>query len=87
MSDILDQLYYHFSETAALDEEAEEKLKALAVAKLAVLEEMERRCDGGFLPLMDVLGSLDAQASELHSRALFFAAIRTGMELGRLQVG
>jgi len=87
MSDTLDQLYYYFSETAELDEADTKKLNALAVAKLAVLEEMERRCDGGFLPLMDVLGSLEAQTSELHSRALFFAAIRAGMELGRLQVG
>ena len=86
MSDTLDRLYYHFSETATLDEDAEKKLKALAVAKLAVLEELERRCNGDFLPLMDVLSALDAQTSELHSRALFFAAIRTGMELGRLQI-
>ena len=87
MSDMIEQLYYHFTETVSLDEESTKKLKALAVAKLAVLEELNLRCGHDFLPLMDVLGSLDAQTSELHSRALFRYALETGMALGRLQTG
>jgi len=86
MSNALDQLYYHFAEVTELDEEDTQKLKALAVAKLAILEELNHRCGHDFLPLMDVLASLDAQTSELHSRALFFAAFEAGMELGRLQI-
>ena len=86
MSDALDQLYYHFSETTELNEEDAKKLQALAVAKLAVLEELNLRCGHDCLPLMDVLGSLDAQTCELHSRALFRSALETGMALGRLLV-
>ena len=51
MSDTLDQLYYHFTEHIELNEAERKKLEALAVAKLALMDEMERRCDGGFLPL------------------------------------
>ena len=87
MSNALDQLYYHFTETVSLDEEGVKKLKALAAAKLAILEELNHRCDDDCRPLIEVLDTLDAQTSELHSRALFFAAFEAGMALGRLQTG
>ena len=86
MSDMLDQLYHHFTETVSLDEEGIQKMKALAVAKLAVLEELNQRCDDDCRPLIEVLDALEAQTSELHSRALFRYALETGMALGRLQV-
>ena len=86
MSDMLDQLYYHFTETVELNEEDTKKLKALAVAKLAVLEELNQRYDDDCRPLIEVLDALEAQTSELHSRALFRYALETGMALGRLQV-
>ena len=86
MSNALDQLYYHFTESVSLDEEGIKKMKALATAKLAILEELNLRCDDDCRPLIEVLDSLDAQTAELHSRALFFAAFEAGMELGRLQI-
>ena len=86
MSNALEQLYYHFTETIRLDPEATAKMQALAAARLAVMAELDQCCDEKYRVLLEVLDSLESENQELHSKALFAAALETGMALGRLQV-
>ena len=85
MSDTLQELYRLICETIRIAPEYQEKYRALARAKLAVLDELERDSGPEHRALMDVLGSLDGQTEELHELALFQAALLLGLELGRLQ--
>ena len=88
MSNAVEQLYFHFSESTCLDPETRAKLQALATARLAVTAELDQLCQENkkCRALLEVLDTLAAECEDLHARALFSAALEAGMALGRLQV-
>lgn len=87
MTTTMEQLYDMVSQSTHVEREQMPKFQALAKAKLAVLEEIGGSSGGkDCIPLWDVLSSLEGQTEELHSQALFQAALRLGMELGRMSV-
>ena len=85
MSEALEKLYELVERTTHIGEGQQEKLKALAKAKIAVLKEIELSGKGEKVELLDVLASLDGQTQELREKALFQEALAIGLELGRLQ--
>lgn len=64
----------------------QEKIRALAIAKLAVLEELRQEMGQDAVPLLDVYSSLDGERQELREQMVFEAALELGIELGRLGV-
>ena len=85
MPTILQELYHLACETIQVDPEYQDKHRALARAKLALLDQLEEDLGPERLALMDALNSLDGEAQELYQLALFQAALCFGLELGRLQ--
>lgn len=86
MSNTMDELYNILSEQAIRDTEYLEQRRALSRAASAVAEEIESLCGEELIPLLDVMGCLDARKQDLHSRAVFRIALQHGMELGRMSV-
>ena len=86
MSNTMNELYWLVKEQVNSDPEYREKRRALSVATLALVEEMEKLCGGKYVHLMDAMGGLDDRARELHEQLLFREAVRLGMELGRMSV-
>ena len=62
----------------------QEKIHALAVAKMAILNELEQQTGKDVIALVDVYTSIDGERQELHEQLIFEAALELGMELGRL---
>lgn len=87
MTTTMEQLYDMVSQSTHVEQEQMPKFQALARAKLAILGELEKDPGrGDNVELWDVLSSLEGQTEELRSQALFQAALRLGMELGRMSV-
>lgn len=61
-----------------------EKMKALAKAKLAVLDELGQLAGENAAALLDAYTSLDSDREELRGQIIFEAALKLGIELGRL---
>lgn len=64
----------------------QEKIHALAIAKMAILDELEQLTEKGIIPLLDVYTSLDGERQELREQMIFEAALEFGMELGRMSL-
>ena len=64
----------------------QEKIRALAIAKIAVMNELEQQTEKNVVPLLDVYTSIDGERQELHEQMVFEAALKLGMELGRLGI-
>ncbi|MCI8698736.1 MAG: hypothetical protein HFF29_06485 [Oscillospiraceae bacterium] len=77
-------LYALANENIAVTPEYQEQIRAFAKAKLAVLEELELISGKSATVLLDTYTSLDGRRETLHEEMIFEAALKLGMELGRL---
>ena len=84
MSNTMEELYDLINMDVSNNCDYKEQLCALAMAKLALLEELEPEERQWTRALMDVYESLESERQTLHEKALFRATLEFGMELGRL---
>ncbi|MBD5132954.1 MAG: hypothetical protein HDT38_00545 [Clostridiales bacterium] len=86
MNVMIAELYTLICERISTTPNHQEKIHALAIAKMAVLNELEQLTEKDILPLFDVYTSLDGERQELREQMIFEAALEFGMELGRMAV-
>lgn len=84
MSNTMEELYDLVNMGVSNNCDKKEKLHTLAMAQMALLEELEPQEYERTKALVDVYQSLEAERHSLHEKALFQAALELGMELGRL---
>lgn len=84
MTKIMIELYTQINEQITISSAHQEKLRALAIAKMAILNELEQQTEKDMAALLDVYTSIDGERQELHNQRLFEAALKLGMELGSL---
>lgn len=87
MTTTMENLYMMLSEQVNADPLYRKEWKFTKAASLAVLEELEGLCGENCRDLLDVVTLLDGQKQLAHEQALFRAALRLGMELGRMSAG
>ena len=85
MNQTIANLYTLVCERISITPSHQEKIHALALAKIAILDELKQLSGEDIMPLLDVYMSLDGQRQELHEQMLFEAALGLGLELGRLK--
>lgn len=83
MSDQLQALYEHIIDSLSYDAAYQKKRAALAQAKLALIQELERTCGIEYTCYLDAYSSLEGEAQELRERALVQSALQLGLDLGR----
>ena len=84
MSNTMEELYDLINLGVSNSCNYREELRALAKARLALLEELHQVCGDEGKALWDVITSLEGECQKLHEQALFQATLELGMELGRL---
>lgn len=85
MNRTIAELYTLICEQVSTTPNHQEKIHALAIAKMAVLDELEQLTGKDIMPLLDVYTSLDGERQALREQMIFEAALELGMELGRLE--
>lgn len=86
MNRTIAELYALICERISTTPNHQEKIHALAIAKMAILDELEQLTKKDIIPLLDVYASLDGERQELREQMIFEAALEFGMELGRMSV-
>lgn len=86
MNRTIAELYTLVCEQVSTTPNHQEKIHALAIAKMAVLDELEQLTEKDITPLLDVYTSLDGERQELREQMIFEAALEFGMEMGRMSV-
>lgn len=86
MNRTIAELYALICERISTTPNHQEKIHALAIAKMAILDELEQLTEKDIIPLLDVYASLDGERQELREQMIFEAALEFGMELGRMSV-
>ena len=86
MNRMVTDLYTLISEQISITPGHQEKIRALAIAKIAILDELQQLSEKDIAPLLDIYTSLDGTRQELHEQLVFEAALELGIELGRMSV-
>lgn len=86
MNRTIAELYALICERISTTLNHQEKIHALAIAKMAILDELEQLTEKDIIPLLDVYTSLDGERQKLREQIIFEAALEFGMELGRMSV-
>lgn len=86
MNRTIAELYALICERISTTPNHQEKIHALAIAKMDILDELEQLTEKDIIPLLDVYASLDGERQELREQMIFEAALEFGMELGRMSV-
>ena len=86
MNKILMELYTFATDRLFVAPDYQEKIRALAMAKLAILNELEQETGEKIAALLDVYSSLDGERQEMREQMVFKAGLDLGMELGRLGI-
>lgn len=86
MNRTIAELYALICERISTTPDHQEKIHALAIAKMAILDELEQLTEKDIIPLLDVYTSLDGERQELREQMIFEAALEFGMELGRMSL-
>lgn len=84
MNKAVSALYALANENIAITPEYQNQIRAFAKAKLAILEELELLSGKNVAVLLDTYTSLDGKRETLHEEMIFEAALKLGMELGRM---
>ena len=82
MSKIMTELYTFAIDRISAAPDYQEKIRALAIAKMAILNELQQETEKEIAALLDVYTSLDGERQELQEQIVFETEL--GMELGRL---
>ena len=80
------ELYSLINDRILMTPAHQEKIHALAIAKMAVLNALEQQTQKDIVTLLDVYTSIDGERQTLHEQLVFEAALELGMKLGRLSV-
>ena len=80
------ELYSLINDRILMPPAHQEKIHALAIAKMAVLNELEQQTQKDIVTLLDVYTSIDGERQTLHEQLVFEAALELGMKLGRLSI-
>ncbi len=86
MNRTIAELYALICERISTTPNHQEKIHALAIAKMAIGDELEQLTEKDIIPLLDVYASLDGERQKLREQMIFEAALEFGMELGRMSV-
>lgn len=86
MNKILMELYTFATDRLSVTPDYQEKIRALAIAKMAILNELEQETGEKIASLLDVYTSLDGERQEMREQMVFKAALELGMQLGRLGI-
>ena len=86
MNEIMTELYTFATDKISVTPDYQKKIQALAIAKLAILNELEQQAGKDATILLDVYTSLDGERQELREQMVFRSALELGMELGKLRV-
>ena len=81
---IMMELYTFAIDRISAAPDYQEKIRALAIAKIAILNELQQETEKEIAALLDVYTSLDGERQELREQIVFETALELGMELGRL---
>lgn len=81
---IMMELYTFAMDRISVTPDYQEKIRALAIAKMAVLNELQQETEKEIVALLDVYMSLDGERQEMREQKVFETALELGMELGRL---
>lgn len=86
MNKIMSDLYTFTTDRISVTPGYQEKIRALAIAKMAVINELQQETEKELVSLLDVYASLDGERQELREQMVFQSAFELGMELGRLGI-
>lgn len=78
------ELYTFAIDRISVTPDYQEKIRALAIAKMDILDELQQETEKEIAALLDVYTSLDGKRQELREQIVFETALELGMELGRL---
>ncbi len=84
MSPSLQHLYESVNEDVMISRPYQEKIAALATAKLTLLNHLDELCNSEARALVEVYTLLEAECQTLHEQALFESTLSLGIQLGRL---
>ena len=84
MNKIMMELYTFAIDRISVTQVYQEKIRALAIAKMAILNELQQETEKEIAALLDVYTSLDGERQEMREQIVFETALELGMELGRL---
>lgn len=81
---IMMELYTFAIDKISVTPDYQEKIRAIAIAKMAILNELQQETEKEMAALLDVYTSLDGERQEMREQIVFETALELGMELGRL---